>query len=162
MSLQVNAPWCSRISLRPAVEGDFAFLYALHAATMKEYVDQTWGWDEAFQQSRYQESFVPGDTRIITWDGKEIGMLATEERDADVFLSLIEIDPGHQRQGIGALIISRVIEEAARIGKPVFLHVLKVNPAKRLYDRLGFSVVDETPTHFYMSTRLPGAGAPHV
>ncbi len=160
--MQINAPWRDRISLRPAVDGDFGFLYALHAATMKEYVDQTWGWDEAFQQTRYQESFIPGDTRIITWDGTDIGMLATEEREADVFLSLIEIDPGHQRQGIGALIINTVIAEARRIGKPVFLHVLKVNPAKRLYDRLGFSVVSETPTHFYMSTTLPGAAASHA
>jgi ribosomal protein S18 acetylase RimI-like enzyme len=32
----------------------------------------------------------------------------------------------------------------------VTLQVLKVNPARRLYERLGFRVTGETPTHFLM------------
>lgn len=149
------------IGLRPAAERDLEFLYALHVATMKAYVDQTWGWDEAFQSSRFRETFDPADTRIITLDGRDIGMLAIEDEEAQVFLALIEIDPEHQSRGIGTAIIGQVITEAALAGKPVFLHVLRTNPAKGLYERLGFAVVAETPTHFHMRTTLSKDGDHH-
>lgn len=157
----IAIPSIDQIGLRPAGENDFPFLYALHTATMKEYVEQTWGWDEIFQETRFQETFVPGDTRIITLDGQDIGMLSIEERDAEVFLALIEIAPQHQHRGIGTAVIEKIIADGIRKSKPVLLHVLKVNPAKRLYDRLGFSVVAETPTHFHMKTTLSQDGTRH-
>ncbi len=150
-----------RIGFRPASADDFPFLMRLHAATMKQYVQQIWGWDQAFQEQRYRETFDPDDTQIITLDGDDIGMLALEEREADIFLVLIEIDPARQRQGIATSVIQDLIADGRRRSKPVFLHVLKVNPAKSLYERLGFSVVEETPTHFYMKTSLVGRGANH-
>jgi ribosomal protein S18 acetylase RimI-like enzyme len=33
------------------------------------------------------------------------------------------------------------------------LTILKVNPARRLYERLGFTVVGETETHFRLEAR---------
>lgn len=146
------------ISLRPAAGSDLEFLYALHAATMKEYVEATWGWDESFQKARFRETFNPGDIRIVTLDGRDIGMVSVEENESEVFLTLIEIDPKHQHRGVGTAIIEQVIADGIRKGKPVFLHVLKVNPAKHLYDRLGFLVVEETPTHFYMRKPLSSLG----
>lgn len=153
-----GAPSHGAVGMRPATEGDFDFLYALHVATMKEYVDQTWGWNDAFQEMRFRETFDPEDTRIITLDGRDIGMIATQERDADLFLALIEIEPEHQRQGIGATLIKEIIAAGIRMKKPVFLHVLRANPARSLYERLGFSVVAETPTHLHMRTTLPEHG----
>ena len=143
-----------QIRFRPATESDVDFLYALHAATMKEYVDQTWGWDEAFQEAVFRKNYVPAEIQVITFDEKDIGMLSLEERAEDVFLRAIEIHPEYQGQGIGTTIIQKIIAQAALKMKLVFLQVLKVNPAKRLYERLGFSVVNETPTHFHMRTSL--------
>jgi ribosomal protein S18 acetylase RimI-like enzyme len=121
---------------------------------MKEYVDKTWGWDDAFQESVFRKNYVPAEIQVITSDEKDIGMLSLEERVEDVFLRAIEIHPDYQGQGIGAAIIIKIIAEGTLKMKPVFLHVLKVNPAKKLYERLGFSVVNETPTHFQMKTSL--------
>ena len=39
------------MSLRTATRGDYDFLFTLHIAAMKEYVDKTWGWDDAVQQA---------------------------------------------------------------------------------------------------------------
>lgn len=156
--MEFTSSTSDRIRLRRASADDFSFLFSLHAATLKEYIDQTWGWDESLQRARYRETFDPGDTQIITLQAEDIGMLAVEEREADIFLSLIEIDPEHQGHGIGTAIIRDLISDGIRRGKPVFLHVLKVNPAKDLYERLGFSIVEETPTHYYMRTTVPGRG----
>jgi ribosomal protein S18 acetylase RimI-like enzyme len=40
--------------------------------------------------------------------------------------------------------------------QPIRLFVLKVNPARRLYERLGFQVLEETETHYVMR-RNPNA-----
>ena len=47
-------------TLRPATAEDYAFLYDLHVATMKEYVAQTWGWDDAVQQRDVPRKLHPG------------------------------------------------------------------------------------------------------
>ena len=142
------------IHFRPATANDIDFLYSLHVATMKEYVDQTWGWDEAFQAAVFRKNYVPAEIQVITFAEKDIGMLSLENREEDVFLRAIEIYPDYQGQGIGTAIIQKIIAQAALNMKPVFLQVLKVNPAKRLYEHLGFSVVNETVTHFQMKTSL--------
>ena len=140
------------IDFRQATEEDFDFLYAMHIATMKDYVDQTWGWDNAFQESLFRERYIPNQIQVITFDGKDIGMISLEERDEDVFLRAIEIISSHQGQGVGARIIQAIIDDAASKKKPVSLSVLKVNPAKKLYERLDFSTIEETDTHFIMKT----------
>ncbi len=147
-----------RIGLRDSVPADFDFLFALHAATIKEYVELTWGWDEAAQVQRYRDTFEPGDTRIVTLDGTDIGMMAVEEREAETFLALIEIAPRHQHQGIGTALICKLMAEAAEKGKSVGLQVLKVNPAKALYDQLGFKVIGETEAHYIMRSTGPAEG----
>jgi ribosomal protein S18 acetylase RimI-like enzyme len=149
------------IGLRPATESDIEYLYALHVATMREYVERTWGWDEAFQEARFRGNYVPAETQIITFGGRDVGMLSIEERDPDLFLRSIEIDPQYQHQGLGTAIIAKIIADGIRKKKPVFLHVLRANPAKRLYDRLGFSVVAETSTHLHMRTTLSEDGTGH-
>src|SRR5262245_24685322 len=94
------------IGYRPAIENDINFLYALHVATMKEYVDRTWGWNDAFQESIFRESYVPGDIQIIIYDDRDIGMLSVEEGEEDMFLRVIEIHPEYQDRGIGTTIIN--------------------------------------------------------
>lgn len=74
------------IDFRKATEGDFDFLYAMHIATMKDYVDQIWGWDDAFQESLFRERYIPSQIQVITFEGKDIGMISLEERTDDVFL----------------------------------------------------------------------------
>ncbi len=47
------------------------------------------------------------------------------------------------------------VAQARAEGVPVALQVLKVNPARHLYERLGFSVVGETAMHCLMRTEAP-------
>jgi orotate phosphoribosyltransferase len=144
----------SGIRYRDATEKDFDFLYSLHVATMKEYVKKVWGWDEAYQESLFRRNFVPANIQIIMGNAGEIGMLSVQEREEDIFLRTIEIHPNFQRNGIGTAIINRLILESVPKNKPVFLQVLKVNPARKLYENLGFSIIEETKTHYKMRTSI--------
>ena len=52
--------------LRPATSDDYDFLYQLLVATTKDYVDATWGWDDSYQQQRFQRKFAPERYQIVT------------------------------------------------------------------------------------------------
>lgn len=42
------------LSLRPATPEDAEFLFQILKATVWEYVDQTWGWDEEWQRAYFE------------------------------------------------------------------------------------------------------------
>ena len=82
--------------------------------------------------------------------GQVIGWLQTTSTDDALFLAQLFIDTRFQRQGIGSRLMRILIEEAAHEHKAVALGVVKTNPARRLYERLGFSVTHEDQYKFYM------------
>ena len=143
------------IGFRRANDADLDFHYTLHVATMKEYTDKTWGWDEAQQAAAFRADHDPAGIQIVTCDGGDVGMLLTEEGETVVFLAHVEISPEYQGRGIGSHILEQFIADAAERREPVSLRVLKVDPARSLYKRPGFKVIQETPTHFSMRTNLP-------
>jgi ribosomal protein S18 acetylase RimI-like enzyme len=138
-------------SLRDVADDDYAFLYALHEQTLRSYVERTWGWDDADQHIRFRAEFdsVPR-MKIVVCEGQDVGVLAVEESASSLFVRLVEIAPAWQRRGLGTRILETVAESGRSRGLPTRLQVLKVNPARRLYERLGFKEVGETPTHYIM------------
>jgi ribosomal protein S18 acetylase RimI-like enzyme len=60
------------------------------------------------------------------------------------------VDRPFQRRGIGTEVMNRLIGEAARVNQTMRLNVVKINPAVRLYERLGFQVIREDDRKFYM------------
>jgi len=148
------------VTLRPATQQDGPFLYRLLKATMQEYVAQTWGWDEEWQQAYFWARFDPAHRQIIVRDGQDIGVLTVEEHADEILLSQIYILPGYQGQGVGTALIRSVLQRGAALRLPVRLRVLKVNPARRLYERLGFAVTAETEERCFMEARPTAARAP--
>ncbi len=144
-----------RYELLPAASADYPFLYALHVATMKPYVAQVWGWDEQVQAERFRAHFDPGRLCIVVVDGQQIGVLEVEERPAELlFLANLRILPRFQGQGWGTRILCDLLRQAQEAGVPLTLQVLRVNQgARRLYERLGLRVIQESPTHYRMSTQ---------
>jgi GNAT superfamily N-acetyltransferase len=136
--------------LRPAQTADYQFLYSLHRATIRDYVAEIWGWDEDWQQSHFQEKFDPAATEIIGFDGRDIGVLKLERRADELFLALIEILPEYQGRGIGTAVIQDVLAEGERLGLPVTLQVFRNNPARQLYERLGFTAVGRDDIRLFM------------
>lgn len=146
------------ITYRPAAPEDFNFLYALHRAVMRVYVEEVFGpWDEAWQQAHYRRDHPIHQLRVIQRDGQDVGMLYVEERTEEIFLVSLEVLPAFQRRGIGSAVIRELIEAAARLGKPVALQVLKNNIlARNLYQRLGFGVTGDNDTHYIMAYEHKG------
>ena len=139
-----------RWQLRQATARDEGPLYEIHRAAMREHVAAVWGWDEADQRARFSTGFDPARISVVVVAGKPVGLLRLDRRKDELFLASGELAPEAQRRGLGAEIVRSVLEEAAQRGVPVRLQVLRQNPARRLYERLGFHVVEETATHVEM------------
>lgn len=144
------------VALRPATPADGDFAYSVHRAAMRPWVEQTYGWDEAWQRQYFRERFDPTMTQIIRCGARDVGLLCVEDEGKALFLAAISLLPAYQGRGIGTALIRRVQERAARRGVPLALRVLQVNPARALYERRGFVVTDQTDTHYQM-TWTPGA-----
>ncbi|CAN5600415.1 hypothetical protein BH24ACI2_BH24ACI2_15400 [soil metagenome] len=124
----------------------------LHNAALKQYVTQTWGWDNDWQQQNFERNFNSDVGEIIVINGTDAGFLWVIEKETETLLASIRMLPEFQNKGIGTKIIQKIIGESQKKNKPVRLQVLKINPAKKLYERLGFEIFDETKTHFLMKT----------
>jgi ribosomal protein S18 acetylase RimI-like enzyme len=61
-----------------------------------------------------------------------------------LYLAEIHVDPGERGAGVGGALLDAVIARAERLGRPlVSLTTTIDNPARRLYERHGFVVIDE-------------------
>ena len=141
----------SDYSLRPARKDEGVALYTIHRAAMESYVEQTWGaWDDAWQRTYFEQHWP--DVRLAIESGGELaGFLALDEQGASIHIVNIELRPEAQRKGIGSAILRAIQQRAELRGMPVTLQVLKVNPARALYERLGFEHTGETETHHQMA-----------
>jgi ribosomal protein S18 acetylase RimI-like enzyme len=109
----------------------------------------------AKQSANLRERWNDREVRIITSDGTDVGWMQSSTRDGALYLEQIFIDAAFQRRGIGTGIINDLIGRATQAGQPVMLGVVKTNPARHLYERLGFRVTHEDDRKFYMR-REPG------
>ena len=136
------------VRVRNATPEDSDFVYTVKKAALREYVEATWGWDEAFQREFHDRDFRPAATKVICVGGVDAGWIVVTY-DADrIELNEIYLLPSYQRRGVGTKLILDIAADGQRTHRPVELQVLKVNvAAKQLYERLGFCVYDETETH---------------
>jgi ribosomal protein S18 acetylase RimI-like enzyme len=133
-------------ALRAAQAQDCEFLFDLHRAAMKPYVDATWGWDEAWQRRHFEKTYSPARHAVVVRNGpqrRDIGRLSLTRHWRKIFLRDIELVADERNRGLGGALIAMLLAQARREGRAVELVVLKCNPAQRLYGRLGFRVTED-------------------
>ena len=150
----LNAAAGFGVSYRPFTDDDLPFVAELYASTRREEVAAT-GWpaemQEAFlaqqaaaQHSHYAIHFADAEWLIIERDGRPIGRLYLDTLPSDhhhvIDISLV---PDSRGLGIGGAILRDALEQAGDAGKGVSIHVEKNNPARSLYERLGFELVED-------------------
>jgi ribosomal protein S18 acetylase RimI-like enzyme len=139
------------IEMRQATADDVNLLWRIFCASMKEYIRQARGeWNEEREEAQFRCQLDLAASRIIRANNLEVGFVMMPTRDGALWIHTICIAPEHQNKGIGTEVMHSVIEEAKERTMALYLSVLKVNPARRLYERLGFRVVEETRHHFRM------------
>ena len=127
----------SGLHLRPATPDDEAFLLTLRKQTMTEHLSRVGlALDDKHHQQRLLANYA--DACVICVDDEAIGLCKAYRGETAWVLMQIQVAPAWQGRGVGADIITALIAQARQEGLSVTLSVLKGNPAKHLYERLGF------------------------
>lgn len=153
------------ISLRPETPDDDAFLLALYASTRQAELDQVEGWSDdqkqAFvamqfnaQRQHYRYNLANIAFDVIEKGGVPIGRLYTQERETTLHIIDILLDPAERGAGLGAALLRQLAADAHAAGKVLSIFVELNNPARRLYDRLGFVEIGE-PQGFHIEMEIP-------
>jgi ribosomal protein S18 acetylase RimI-like enzyme len=138
------------VNLHQAKVEHYDFDLRLYLLTMRPYVQELGVWDEQQQRVSFAAQWKREEVRIISVDGKDVGWLQVAELPKEIRLQKFFVSPQYQRSGIGSEVLSNLLATWRSTGKKIVLKVLKNNPARRLYERLGFSVVAEAGVVFRM------------
>jgi ribosomal protein S18 acetylase RimI-like enzyme len=138
------------IALRDAVPEDREFLWWLHNETMREQIERTWRWDGAWQRQQFDLGFETMAIQIIEVAGHRVGCLSIRRSADAIYGDVMEIVPEFQNEGIGTRVLHMLFEECDRSCLPMQISVLKTNPARELYERLGFHYTGEAATYYIM------------
>ena len=137
------------VTLRPSTRDDDAFLFRLFASTRPELCSLQLddGQKQALigmqfnaQRQQYDTCYPQAENCIILRPEAPVGRILVNRSAREITLIDIALLPECRNAGIGTALIRTLLIEATGERKPVRLHVLKSNPAKRLYERLGFTL----------------------
>ncbi|AOT08310.1 GNAT family N-acetyltransferase [Pseudoalteromonas luteoviolacea] len=140
-----------KFTLRRTQEEDLDYLLELRRLTMDQYLLQD-GVDISDKEHLFRIKFNFEDAKIILVNGKKAGLFKASYilKSKQWYIYQVQIHPDFQGNGIGGRLIQDMCNMAAKEGSEVGLSVLKSNPAKALYDRLGFSVIDSNCSEYEM------------
>jgi ribosomal protein S18 acetylase RimI-like enzyme len=137
------------LEFRSATTADLPFLIALRHATMSEHLARVnAARDEASQLARVLAQFE--HARIVAIGGQDAGLLKAYREQGRWYIAQIQIAPQFQGQGLGRAIIENVLAQAGREQLPTALKVLTGNPARRLYEALGFKEISQEDAEHLM------------
>ena len=127
-------------TLRVSRNADAGLFYDVTEQTMRVHVIAAGGaWDDERTRRESAEQSVDPNASVVMVGGLDAGILVVERQPHEVRLHTLYLLPGYQGRGIGGALVSALQREAAARCVPLRLHVLKVNPAKRFYERLGLA-----------------------
>ena len=141
-----------KIVLRKYTKSDYEFIYNVKNIVYEKYVDELFGgWDDSTQH-KMLDDFIEAEEEninIILCGNEKIGFINGKILpDGEYEQGNICLLPKWQGKGIGTYLLKEVIERQK--DHSIVLRVFKSNPAKNLYERLGFKTYSETQSHFLM------------
>lgn len=153
------------VALRQAQPSDRDFIERTFLETQRWLIAKLFGWQgEDLERATFDESYDEAHTSIIQIDGEDAGWLTVFREPDRIEIDSIYLAEKQQGAGVGTYLLKQLIQESEALRKPLTLSTAKINPARRLYERLGFVAVDETKFKIFMErqqkTALKRLGSP--
>jgi ribosomal protein S18 acetylase RimI-like enzyme len=150
----------AEVVVRPVAGGDRAFLAQVYASTRADELALLPWTDEQkalflahqfeAQDAHYRAHYVGASFGVIEVDGEPAGRLYVHRGPSDIRIVDITLAPAFRGRGHGTGLLRSLIAEAEDGGRKLSIHVELNNPARRLYERLGFRTVGEHGVHLLM------------
>ncbi|MZF89418.1 GNAT family N-acetyltransferase [Streptomyces sp. SID5643] len=143
--------------MRPARPADVEAIAELRAVVMRPDLERLGRYDEHRVRQRLRDGFCAQHTAVITTAGDVAGSIALRPSETGHWLEHFYLVPALQGRGLGSAVLETVLSRADTSGHLVRLNVLRGSPARRLYERHGFTVERQDAIDVFM-LRRPGAG----
>lgn len=137
-----------QIRLRAVTPADDNFILSLYASTRADELQQVpWNAEqkEAFvkmqfasQKQHYGASYPQASHDLICVNETEVGRIYLDRGEDKFHILDVTILPQYRNQGIGGVLLRRLLDEAGQSGKAVTIYVETFNPSLRFFERLGF------------------------
>ena len=158
--MTVNLPARDAITFRPALPADVPFLRYLYGTT-REMELRVVPWTEEqksqfldlqfnAQKSHYEEFYPHCEFLVIETEGTAIGRLYIDRGPAEIEIIDIALLPEYRGHGLGRVLLEEILSEGEETGRRVRIYVENFNPARHLYDRLGFRHIDTNGVYHLM------------
>ena len=149
------------VELRPVGPGDEELLRRVYASTREQELAVV-PWDDptkdAFLRAQfdaqdrwYREHYAGASYGVVLIDGEPGGRLYVHRGEHEIRIVDIALLPEHRGNGVGTSLLRDVLAEADAAGKRVTIHVERLNPALRVYERLGFSVAEDKGVYLLLA-----------
>lgn len=148
---------------RPVLAGDEPFLRRVYASTREtELAAVPWSDEQraAFvamqfdaQAQYYDDVYTDASYQIVEVDGVRAGRLYLSPGVSEIRIVDIALLPEHRGRGVGTGILRGLIDQGRASGRSVSIHVEVHNPARRLYERLGFVEAEQRGIYTLMEWR---------
>ena len=106
------------------------------------------------QDAWWRENYGDARFEVILVEGELAGRLYVHRSRSEIRIVDIALLPEHRGNGVGTRLLEDLLAEGDADGKSVTIHVERMNPALRLYERLGFSVGEDKGVYLFLE-RLP-------
>ncbi len=140
------------LRLRCATESDLPVLAGIQEGGLRPFVEAYYPWDPR----SFREHFRPEETRVLESARGIAGFYQIQSRADHLFLAELHVELGHRNHGLGELLLNCALAEAEAENLPLRLWVLRNNPARQLYLRLGFRDSGEGSCHLVMERGTSG------
>ncbi|WP_282688148.1 MULTISPECIES: GNAT family N-acetyltransferase [unclassified Streptomyces] len=139
-------PW----TLRQALPEDVEPIAELRAVVMRPDLERLGRYDEHRVRQRLRDAYTPEHTSVIEAAGSFAGCVARRPAEDGWWLEHFYLSPALQGRGIGSAVLRGVLDRADAERLPVRLDVLRGSPARRLYERHGFTLEREDAVDVFL------------
>jgi ribosomal protein S18 acetylase RimI-like enzyme len=102
------------------------------------------------QDAWWREHYAGASFDVIVVDDEPAGRLYVHRGARDIRIVDIALLPEYRGGGVGTSLLRDLIAEADAAGKSVTIHVERMNPALRLYERLGFTLAEDKGVYLFL------------
>ena len=146
------------LALRPATDGDDAFLRRLYASTRDEELQVT-DWSNAQKEAFLNQQYSAQDLHYRTYPNTSFDVILAGSTPAgrlyvarwarEIRIVDIALTPEWRARGIATHYLRQLQAEAAAAALPLGIHVEANNRARQLYERLGFKATGDLGVYLY-------------
>ena len=149
-----------KVTLRPVQDSDDEFLLKVYGSTREQEMAQVpWTAEQKqqfvrmqyeAQKNHYAAQHPHASHEIICLEGDAAGRLYLDRTGEKFHILDITLLPEHRNRGAGSFLLGQIMAEAKEAGKPVSIFVETFNPSLRLFQRLGFTPIQQEGFHLLL------------